>query len=434
MFAHQSSDNDSGFTALRRHDEYYLTGGDLFFLVEQNHFRVHRYFFERESQFFKIQLATPASPGAARRGTSESTAIVLNDVKSADFAKFLWVFYNPKYSLYKARVDDWVVIMALAHQWGFQEVMRLATREIERLEMPDIDRIVAYHRFELDRSLLIHRYAALTAREEPLTYEEGMALGMDTTLKIFRAREVARATPAADGSRSPTSAVLPDEEMQSLIVDLFDITEYSTSEGDKESQVPKQPESVKSSPTKQTSSTTKPASSISNEPPVPPAKTNGTSSTPTPATPVKPATAPGASKPAWGAGASTTKAGGAATDANATPTTTTTTSTENPTTSTTKPVPDTTTAANDTNKDAGNEQKGASTAGATNASSGPNMPDRLSSLFSEPSTGTAGDVDTSGAATGNGVSDPNASDPNKSPEGLRSPTPSGNKKKWKKTN
>ncbi|KAE9403827.1 hypothetical protein BT96DRAFT_814260, partial [Gymnopus androsaceus JB14] len=158
MFSHQPSDNE-GFTALRRHDEYYLTGGDLFFLVEQNHFRVHRYFFERESQFFKVQLATPASPGAARRGTSESTAIVLDNVKSDDFARLLWVFYNPKYSLYKAKVEHWVAIMALAHQWGFHEVMKLSTREIEKLEMPDIDRIVAYHNFDIDRSLLIHRYA-----------------------------------------------------------------------------------------------------------------------------------------------------------------------------------------------------------------------------------------------------------------------------------
>lgn len=333
-----------------------------------------------------------------------------------------------KYSLYKARVDDWVVIMALAHKWGFQEVMRLATREIERLEMPDIDRIVAYHRFELDRSLLIPRYAALTAREEPLSYEEGMALGMDTTLKIFRAREVARATPAADGSRSPTSAVLPDKEMQSLIVDLFDITEYSASAADKEPQVQKQPESVKSSPTKQTSSTTKPAPYPVNEPPVPPAKTNGTSSTP-----VKPNTAP-----PRGQGGSTTKTGVAATNTNATPTTTTpTASTENPTT-TTEPVADTTTAANDTNKDADKEQKGASTgglvihsdikcipdltklfgstAGATNASSGSNVPEHLSGLFSQPPTSTAGDDDTPGAAAGNGASDPQ---PFRPQQGLR---------------
>ncbi|KAF9268514.1 hypothetical protein L218DRAFT_852510, partial [Marasmius fiardii PR-910] len=151
-------DSNEAFTALRHHDEYYLSGGDLFFLIEQYHFRVHRYFFERESNYFKAQLATPASPGAPRQGTSESSAIVLDNVKAADFAKFLWVFYNPKYSLYKAPVDDWVKILELAYRWGFQEVKRLVVRELEKLEMPVIDRIFFYHKYEIERFLLTQRY------------------------------------------------------------------------------------------------------------------------------------------------------------------------------------------------------------------------------------------------------------------------------------
>ncbi|EEB91940.1 hypothetical protein MPER_09624 [Moniliophthora perniciosa FA553] len=151
--------SDSAFTALRHHEEYYLSGGDLFFLIEQYHFRVHRYFFERESNYFKAQLATPASPGAPRQGTSESSAIVLDNIKADDFAKFLWVFYNPKYSLYKAKVPDWVAILELAHRWGFQEVQNLVVREIEKLEMPALDRVVVYHKYELDRHLLLARYA-----------------------------------------------------------------------------------------------------------------------------------------------------------------------------------------------------------------------------------------------------------------------------------
>ncbi|THU87349.1 hypothetical protein K435DRAFT_573070, partial [Dendrothele bispora CBS 962.96] len=155
----RTPDVDGPFTALRKHDEYYLPGGDLFFLIEQNHFRVHRYFFERESPYFKAQLATPASPGASRQGTSESTAIVLNDVRAADFAKFLWVFYNPKYSLYHAKVDDWVAILNLACKWGFTEIKALVVREIERLYMTDIHRVVVYHKYDIDRRLLFANYA-----------------------------------------------------------------------------------------------------------------------------------------------------------------------------------------------------------------------------------------------------------------------------------
>ncbi|KAK0459130.1 uncharacterized protein EV420DRAFT_304722 [Desarmillaria tabescens] len=237
-----ASQQDSSFVALRHHDEYHLSGGDLFFLVEQYHFRVHRYFFERESTFFKHQLATPASPGEERQGTSEGTAIVLDHVTPAEFARFLWVFYNPsvvkcvfsrhpaltsnhsKYSLYDASVEDWAIILKLADRWCFPEVKNLAVRELEKHLMDDIDRIVVYQKYNVDKHLLIPRYAALCARTETLTLAEGIRLGMETALNIARARECAR-SPSVDGLRSPTSVALPSEEMHGIIVDLFSISE-----------------------------------------------------------------------------------------------------------------------------------------------------------------------------------------------------------------
>ncbi|KAK0454521.1 hypothetical protein EV421DRAFT_1757279 [Armillaria borealis] len=237
---------DSSFVALRHHDEYHLSGGDLYFLVEQYHFRVHRYFFERESTFFKHQLATPASPGEDRQGTSEGTAIVLDHVTPAEFAKFLWVFYNPsvvkcvfsrhpaltsnhsKYSLYDATVEDWIIILKLADRWCFPEVKNLAVRQLEKHLMDDIERIVVYQKYNVDRHLLIPRYAALCARTETLSLAEGIRLGMETALNIARARECAR-SPSVDGMRSPTSVTLPSEEMHGLIVDLFSISEASDS-------------------------------------------------------------------------------------------------------------------------------------------------------------------------------------------------------------
>ncbi|KAK0486259.1 hypothetical protein IW261DRAFT_789053 [Armillaria novae-zelandiae] len=237
---------DSSFIALRHHDEYHLSGGDLYFLVEQFHFRVHRYFFERESAFFKHQLATPASPGEERQGTSEGTAIVLDLVTPAEFARFLWVFYNPsvvqcvfsrhpaltsnhsKYSLYDATVEDWIIILKLADRWSFPEVKNLAVRELEKHLMDDIERIVVYQHYHVDKHLLVPRYAALCARTETLTLTEGIRLGMETALNIARARECAR-SPSVAGLRSPTSVALPHEEMRSLIVDLFSISEASAS-------------------------------------------------------------------------------------------------------------------------------------------------------------------------------------------------------------
>ncbi|KAF8341036.1 hypothetical protein F5887DRAFT_977868 [Amanita rubescens] len=230
---HSKGDSSSSFglTSLTRHDEYFLNGGDLYLMVEHVQFRVHRYFFERESTFFRNKLAGSASPGAHKQGGSESTAIILGDgLKPAEFARFLWVFYNPKYSIYNASVEDWTVILRLAHRWSFHEVKDLAVRELQKLDSPDIDRIVAYHDCEVDRNLLIPRYAALCHREQPLELEEGQRLGLETTLMIARAREFARGSLLPTGARSPITATLAQHEMITLIRGLFGIPAPVTEE------------------------------------------------------------------------------------------------------------------------------------------------------------------------------------------------------------
>ena len=58
-------------------------------------FKVHKYFFERESAYFAPKLTTPASPGTPLQGSGDGIAIVLDDVTADEFARFLWVFYNP---------------------------------------------------------------------------------------------------------------------------------------------------------------------------------------------------------------------------------------------------------------------------------------------------------------------------------------------------
>lgn len=60
-------------------------------------FRVHSYFFQRESQRFRDIMASPATDHGqtVRRGETDNSAIIIKDVSVEHFAKFLWVFYNP---------------------------------------------------------------------------------------------------------------------------------------------------------------------------------------------------------------------------------------------------------------------------------------------------------------------------------------------------
>ncbi|KAI0279105.1 hypothetical protein BGY98DRAFT_970511 [Russula aff. rugulosa BPL654] len=197
--------------------------GDIIFRVEDTLFRVHRYFFIRESAFFRNKLPHPPPPGEFTKGTSDSQPFFLEDTLHVDFERFLWVFYNPKYSLYDATVEEWTSILKLAHNWDFTGVKELALRELEQLVIPPLQKIVIYHSYGIDRRLLLAAYTAFAVRDEPITLEEGQELGLETAIQLARAREFVRA-PASGGkrikdARSPVNVA--GAELDALIRDMF---------------------------------------------------------------------------------------------------------------------------------------------------------------------------------------------------------------------
>jgi hypothetical protein len=218
------TDNDE-FRSLTKNETYYIAGADLCLLVENVHFRVHRYFFERESARFTRMLGTPASPGQQPQGTQDSNAIVLEGLTAKNFATFLWVFYNPLYSLYEAGISDLTVILELAVRWEFPEVKNLAIRELEKKEMPLSKRIKLYHANYVDRNILIPYYAALCEREAHLTLEEGEDIGMETVLMIAAGRQEVRAQPLASGGRTPMSPTYHGLELHNVVREIFKIPE-----------------------------------------------------------------------------------------------------------------------------------------------------------------------------------------------------------------
>ncbi|KAG9221259.1 hypothetical protein CCMSSC00406_0008906 [Pleurotus cornucopiae] len=178
---------DIGHALVRNH-EYYLPGGDLHLLADGQLFRVHKYFFQRESEWFRDQIATPVTRGNRPRGTSDSDAIPV-PVRSSDLEKFLWVFYNPTYNLHACLATDWIVILGLAHQWGFDEVKRLVIRQLESVQIRLVDRIALYTAHGVDDEELRKYYSELCLRPEPIMLHEGMKLSMYVVIMVATVRE-----------------------------------------------------------------------------------------------------------------------------------------------------------------------------------------------------------------------------------------------------
>ena len=123
---------NSPIPVIRNHITYYLPRGDLFIRVENKLFRVHSYFFTRESQDWRNLL------GRTNRGRTAADPIVLDDdfslhprATTASFAHFLWVFYNPRFSIYEASEETWMTIQLYAIQWQMAMVQDLVDRELD---------------------------------------------------------------------------------------------------------------------------------------------------------------------------------------------------------------------------------------------------------------------------------------------------------------
>jgi hypothetical protein len=130
-----------------------------------------------------------------------------------------------KYSLYKASIGEWTSVLKLAHRWQFVEVKSLAVRELERLDIPPLQKIVIYHNYAIDRNLLQAAYTALTIRDAPITIEEGRELGLEIALQLASARELTRAPPGGEKSGHPQSLIsVGGAGLDGLIRDLFQLS------------------------------------------------------------------------------------------------------------------------------------------------------------------------------------------------------------------
>ncbi|KAI0251742.1 hypothetical protein BJV78DRAFT_1125694 [Lactifluus subvellereus] len=212
---------------IMRHHSYYILAGDVTIRVENYIFRIHKYFLLRESAYFRLRLSTPTLPGQDPPGSSDTNPLVLDDATSDAFACFLWVFYNPRYSVYNAGADQWSSILDLAQRWGFGDVEQLCVRELERLDLCPVDRIHIYQRFNLDHTLLLDCYESLITRDEPIGVEEGAKLGLRTTLQISRAREMSRGSYMG-GDRSLSAMQLRGPDLRLLISDIFQLPRTHT--------------------------------------------------------------------------------------------------------------------------------------------------------------------------------------------------------------
>jgi len=179
------------------HEHFFFDDGNITFLVEGTLYRVHRYFFCRDSSDFKDRLSRLSTQ---LESTPDSPPVIqLDDVKSVDFEAFLSVLYPQNFNTIEERsFEEWSSILDLSTRWGFAGIRNLAIR---CLKPPS----------PLRRLLLARKYAVeewvnpalleLCERPEPLSLDEARHMNFEDVVLVGSVRQNVRSTTlATDGA------------------------------------------------------------------------------------------------------------------------------------------------------------------------------------------------------------------------------------------
>jgi len=175
--------NASASNLRNRHERFYLSDGNVVFLVENTLFKVHKYFFLHGSKVFEDMFSMPSPAGEDFEGNSEERPIYLEGTSSIDFARFLTISYPRSFcSPDLETTDEWTSALDLAIKWQFEDIQSLVVARLSE-HASLVDQILLARRYHLN-DWFYAAHVKICARYEPLTLDEGRHLGVDEAVII----------------------------------------------------------------------------------------------------------------------------------------------------------------------------------------------------------------------------------------------------------
>ncbi|KAF8152984.1 hypothetical protein B0H34DRAFT_87291 [Crassisporium funariophilum] len=175
---------------LEHHIEFYLDDpGTSVFKVEYKYYKVHRFFFARESPVFQSMFDCPVPP-EGQDGDSDERPIHLPEVTCAQFEALLHFFYNGMFGFNTERLFD---LLLIALRYCFDRVASHAINAVDTCDVANdvevVQKIILAIQFDQLQHWLAPAYIALIQRERPLTRTEIVRLGAGRTAILCERRE-----------------------------------------------------------------------------------------------------------------------------------------------------------------------------------------------------------------------------------------------------
>lgn len=113
------------------------------------------------------------------------------------------------YSVYEASIEEWASILRLADVWQCDKIRDLAFRELDKLDVPHVERVLLTTQYDARAEWLEKALENLAGRPEPLSLDEGKLLGVELTVRVAALREQQIRKRIQKGfSHSPSASVI----------------------------------------------------------------------------------------------------------------------------------------------------------------------------------------------------------------------------------
>ncbi|KAI0258560.1 hypothetical protein BC834DRAFT_835270 [Gloeopeniophorella convolvens] len=155
-------------------------------------YKIHRYFFERESEFFRDLFSLPQgdSTAEAAEGKDDDHPIKIMGATVTEFDSLLRFFYFGMHSDYKPTIDDWLSILSISTRFIFDKVREKAIAEITaRLnDLDPFELIAGAEKYNIDQWLM-PAYRRIVLRSALVSEREALNIPLSTSIMLMRSRE-----------------------------------------------------------------------------------------------------------------------------------------------------------------------------------------------------------------------------------------------------
>ncbi|TFK80616.1 hypothetical protein K466DRAFT_503603 [Polyporus arcularius HHB13444] len=176
-----ASPPQAGRTSFSRHPHYYFEDGNLYIMVDDVLFNVHRSVFLATARLLHEHVPT-------WMGRSEHQPLYLRNISPRHFCKFLSLIY-PQSVDETFTAEDWISVLEQSQKWGCSHIYAVAIAKLQSTAMEDALRIATWKRFGLDESQIARCYHAFGTRTQPISLAEGELMGMAMAMRLSALRD-----------------------------------------------------------------------------------------------------------------------------------------------------------------------------------------------------------------------------------------------------